>query len=148
MSTYCAAHLHIFRRGVQIASMPNSDQNELLFTGKADELLNSPPSSSANNPNPSKTSVAEKTPTYVLPSNSFITTKPKPLNIKRASNLSEESKKNLLFAGLDEKGESFSEDPFKMKTFPSVKKLNLKVFKAVKNNLNEKNGTNAIEQVL
>lgn len=99
-------------------------------------MLKSPTSSTASNPGASKSSVSNKIPTYVLPSGSaFNNVKPKPIGSNRlSSNLTDDTKKSFLFVGLDERNESTVEDPFKIKPFPNVKRLNLKVFKNAKNN--------------
>ncbi|RXG73506.1 Nuclear pore complex protein Nup98-Nup96 [Armadillidium vulgare] len=75
-------------------------------------------------------------PTYVLPSGSVVNNvKPKPIGSNRiSSNLTDDTKKSFLFVGLDDRNESTVEDPFKIKPFPNVKRLNLKVFKNAKNN--------------
>ncbi|KAF2366698.1 Peptidase S59 nucleoporin [Trinorchestia longiramus] len=105
-------------------------------TGKADELL-SPPSSNANK----HTSSSLGAPTYVLPSNNASGPQPRAnTSLGDSGNLM--NNRNLLFAGLDDTNESNGGDEiFKTKTFPSVKKLNLKVFNSGKNGLSSLSGT-------
>uniref|UniRef100_A0A6A7FXC8 Nuclear pore complex protein Nup98-Nup96 n=2 Tax=Hirondellea gigas TaxID=1518452 RepID=A0A6A7FXC8_9CRUS len=102
----------------------------MATTGKADELL-SPPSDSSkqlgiNNNQP---------PTYVLPSKLPAAVQPR-AHVTISSTASSSTMLNnrsLLFAGLDDTNEGNGGDEiFKTKSFPSVKKLNLKVFKNLK----------------
>ena len=97
-------------------------------------MLNTNTHASSNTSGDENKFSTSKKPTYVLPSGTGASHKPRPIG-KTNNNYQDfaTANKSLLFAGLDEKNGSFSDDPFKPKSFPSIKKLNLKVFKNVKN---------------
>nr|XP_045624502.1 nuclear pore complex protein Nup98-Nup96-like isoform X1 [Procambarus clarkii]XP_045624503.1 nuclear pore complex protein Nup98-Nup96-like isoform X1 [Procambarus clarkii]XP_045624504.1 nuclear pore complex protein Nup98-Nup96-like isoform X1 [Procambarus clarkii]XP_045624506.1 nuclear pore complex protein Nup98-Nup96-like isoform X1 [Procambarus clarkii]XP_045624507.1 nuclear pore complex protein Nup98-Nup96-like isoform X1 [Procambarus clarkii]XP_045624508.1 nuclear pore complex protein N len=86
-------------------------------------------STSSNDQGSSKLPSSSLKPTYVL-SPSLVSNKPKPKPINKANNQGND--RHWLFKGLEDPSEESSEDFLKPKKYPSVRKLNLKVFKGVK----------------
>ena len=110
------------------------NNEELHYSaGKANELINPATSTSDTD----KSSSSPHRPSYVLPSNN-VSSKPRPIAINKnnggnSNGLGSTKGKQQLFLGLDSNDSSL-DDPFKNKSFPSVKKLNLKVFHNSRNN--------------
>ncbi|XP_066985536.1 nuclear pore complex protein Nup98-Nup96 isoform X4 [Macrobrachium rosenbergii] len=67
-------------------------------------------------------------PTYVLSPSLFANNKPRPKPINKSSN--QGNNRHWLFKGLDDPNEEATEDFLKPKKYPSVRKLNLRVFGA------------------
>ncbi|XP_042235081.1 nuclear pore complex protein Nup98-Nup96-like isoform X2 [Homarus americanus] len=78
----------------------------------------------------SKLTSSNSKPTYVLSPSLVANNKPRPKPINKTNN--QGNNRHWLFKGLEDSSEETSEDFLKPKKYPSVRKLNLKVFKGVK----------------
>ncbi|KAK7067420.1 hypothetical protein SK128_006629, partial [Halocaridina rubra] len=85
-------------------------------------------SATANDNNSPKLTSGTSRPTYVLSPSLFANNKPRPKPISKANN--QGNNRHWLFKGLDEPNEETAEDFLKPKKYPSVRKLNLRVFRA------------------
>lgn len=94
------------------------------------EKSSSDKSSSPSDQGGSKLTSSNLKPTYVLSPSLVANNKLKPKPI--AKNNNQGNDRHWLFKGLDDPNEESSEDFLKPKKYPSVRKLNLKVFKAAK----------------
>ena len=115
------------------------------FSGKANELINSPPSSTGEG---DKSGNSSRRPTYVLPSTDAIS-KPRPVALNKVNGYNNNKLNNVqgkqqLFIGLDDTNGNALDDSFKAKSYPSVKKLNLKVFNNLKSNSSQVSNENSI----
>ncbi|KAK4325247.1 hypothetical protein Pmani_004205 [Petrolisthes manimaculis] len=92
------------------------------FAGSTDKTSVGSPGDQSN-----KATISSLKPTYVLSPSLVANNKPRPKPINKTTN--QGNNRHWLFKGLEDPNEESSEDFLKPKKYPSVRKLNLKVFK-------------------
>nr|XP_053652021.1 nuclear pore complex protein Nup98-Nup96-like [Cherax quadricarinatus] len=116
--------------GKLVKAMTEKPIFDIPWGSKSSPVTDKTNSTSNSDEVSSKLASSNQKPTYVLSPSLVANNKPRPKPINKANNQGND--RHWLFKGLEDPSEESSEDFLKPKKYPSVRKLNLRVFKSVK----------------